>query len=123
VHEALRGITHQCLFGLKAKKVTVSTVGASAQKIKALADDAPQVCLALSLHSAIQSSREVLIPSAVSSHIDDLGDALDYHTSKSGGRGAMLEYLLTTIATSIDSRQNKLELSPNSARTQPELSP
>jgi adenine C2-methylase RlmN of 23S rRNA A2503 and tRNA A37 len=94
VHEALRGITHQCLFGLKAKKVTVSTVGASAQKIRALADEAPQVCLALSLHSAIQSSREVLIPSAISSHIDDLGDALDYHACKSGGRGAMLEYLL-----------------------------
>ena len=93
VHESLRGITHQCLFGLKAKKVTLSTVGASAQKIKALADEAPQVCLALSLHSAIQRSREVLIPSAMSSHIDELGCALDYHAKKSG-RGSMLEYLL-----------------------------
>lgn len=93
VHESLRGITHQCLFGLKAKKVTVSTVGASAQKIRALADEAPQVCLALSLHSAIQHSREALIPSAVSSHIDELGSALDYHAAKSG-RGSMLEYLL-----------------------------
>ena len=93
VHEALRGITHQCLFGLKAKKVTVSTVGASSQKIRALADDAPQVCLALSLHSAIQRSREVLIPSAMSSHINELGCALDYHAKKSG-RGSMLEYLL-----------------------------
>lgn len=93
VHESLRGITHQCLFGLKAKQVTLSTVGASAQKIRALADEAPQVCLALSLHSAIQSSREKLIPSAISSPIDDIGDALDYHALKSG-RGSMLEYLL-----------------------------
>ena len=93
VHEALRGITHQCLFGLQAKKVTVSTVGASAQKIRALADEAPQVSLALSLHSAIQSSREVLIPSAVSSPIHVLGDALDYHSNISR-RGTMLEYLL-----------------------------
>ncbi|KAL3800801.1 hypothetical protein HJC23_001638 [Cyclotella cryptica] len=93
VHESIRGITHQCLFGLKAKKVTVSTVGSSAQKIKALADEAPQVCLALSLHSAIQSSREKLIPSAVSISLEELGDALDYHAKKSG-RGSMLEYLL-----------------------------
>lgn len=93
VHESIRGITHQCLFGLKAKKVTVSTVGSSAQKIKALADEAPQVCLALSLHSAIQSSREKLIPSALSISLDELGDALDYHAKKSG-RGSMVEYLL-----------------------------
>lgn len=93
VHEALRGITHQCIFGLQAKKVTVSTVGASSQKIRALADEAPQVSLALSLHSAIQTSREKLIPSAISSRIDVLGDALDYHSNISG-RGSMLEYLL-----------------------------
>eukprot|EP00557_Chaetoceros_sp_GSL56_P004741 CAMPEP_0176487276 /NCGR_PEP_ID=MMETSP0200_2-20121128/6035_1 /TAXON_ID=947934 /ORGANISM="Chaetoceros sp., Strain GSL56" /LENGTH=344 /DNA_ID=CAMNT_0017884073 /DNA_START=310 /DNA_END=1344 /DNA_ORIENTATION=+ len=93
VHEALRGLTHQCLFGLKAKQVTVSTVGANANKIKQLADEAPQVSLALSLHSSVQSTREKLIPSAKMNPIDVLGGALDYHSCKSG-RGAMLEYLL-----------------------------
>jgi adenine C2-methylase RlmN of 23S rRNA A2503 and tRNA A37 len=93
VHEALRGLTHQCLFGLKAKHVTVSTVGANVNKIMQLADDAPQVSLALSLHSSVQSTREKLIPSAKISPIDVLGKALDYHSCKSG-RGAMLEYLL-----------------------------
>lgn len=93
VHEALRGLTHQCLFGLKAKQVTVSTVGANANKIKQLADEAPQVSLALSLHSSVQSTREKLIPSAKMSPIDVLGGALDYHSCKSG-RGAMLQYLL-----------------------------
>lgn len=95
------------MFGLKAKKVTVSTVGASAQKIRALANEAPQVCLALSLHSAIQSSREVLIPSAISSHIDDLGDALDYHALKSG-RGSMLEYLLIDSVNDSDKEAEAL---------------
>jgi 23S rRNA (adenine2503-C2)-methyltransferase len=94
VHEALRGLTHQCLFGLKAKHVTISTVGASAKRIRQLADDAPQVSLALSLHSAVQKSREKLIPSATANPIGSLGEALDYHSGKSGGRGAMLEYLL-----------------------------
>ena len=90
VHEALRGLTHQCLFGLKAKHVTVSTVGASALRIRQLADDAPQISLALSLHSAIQESREKLIPSAAANPIDSLGEALDYHSDKTSGRGAML---------------------------------
>ena len=94
VHEALRGLTHQCLFGLKAKHVTVSTVGASAQRIRQLADDAPQISLALSLHSAIQESRERLIPSARANPIGSIGEALDYHSGKNSGRGAMLEYLL-----------------------------
>jgi adenine C2-methylase RlmN of 23S rRNA A2503 and tRNA A37 len=93
VHEALRGLTHQCLFGLKAKHVTVSTVGAAPSKIRAMADVAPQISLALSLHSAVQKSREKLIPSATANHLEKLGEALDYHSQKSG-RGAMLEYLL-----------------------------
>lgn len=94
VHEALRGLTHQRLFGLKAKRVTVSTVGASAQKIRKLADEAPQVSLALSLHSAKQESRLKLIPAASANPIDSLGKALDYHSIKNGCQGAMIEYLL-----------------------------
>ncbi len=93
VHESLRGLTHQCLFGIKAKQITVSTVGASALRIRQLAEDAPQVCLALSLHSARQDSRLKLIPSAMGNDIQNLGAALDYHSIMTG-RGAMLEYLL-----------------------------
>ena len=93
VHESLRGLTHQCLFGLKQKKITVSTVGASSLRIRQLADDAPHVCLAISLHSALQESRIKLIPSANGNSIEELGRALDYHAMKSG-RGAMIEYLL-----------------------------
>ncbi|OEU07547.1 hypothetical protein FRACYDRAFT_197453 [Fragilariopsis cylindrus CCMP1102] len=93
VHESLRGLTHQYLFQLNAKHITVSTVGASARKIRLLADEAPQVNLALSLHSAIQESRELLIPSANANPMKSLGESLDYHSTKSG-RGAMIEYLL-----------------------------
>ena len=35
---ALRGLTHQALFDLAAKHLTVSTVGASAAQIRSLAD-------------------------------------------------------------------------------------
>ena len=45
---ALRGLTHQALFDLAAKHLTVSTVGASAAQIRRLADAAPRVKIALS---------------------------------------------------------------------------
>ena len=61
VHESLRGLTHQCLFAMNAKQVTISTVGASPEKIYLLADEAPQVSLAFSLHSAIPQTRQKLI--------------------------------------------------------------
>ncbi|KAL9180474.1 hypothetical protein ACHAXT_010927 [Thalassiosira profunda] len=96
VHEACRGLTHQCLFGLKAKQITISTVGASPRMIKRLADDVPGVSLALSLHGGTQKLREELIPSGrgvKGSHLDELADALDYHAKRTG-RGVMIEYLL-----------------------------
>ena len=39
VHEACRGLTHQCLFALAAKQVTISTVGASPYHIKKMANE------------------------------------------------------------------------------------
>jgi adenine C2-methylase RlmN of 23S rRNA A2503 and tRNA A37 len=93
VYEACRGLTHQCLFGLKGKHVTISTVGASPKLIRQLADEAPQVSLALSLHGPTQSLRERLIPSARRSSLEELGSALDYHSIQTG-KGAMIEYLM-----------------------------
>jgi 23S rRNA (adenine2503-C2)-methyltransferase len=91
VHEACRGLTHQCLFGFKAKQVTISTVGASPHTIRKLAEQAPQISLAISLHGATQSLRETLMPQTAP--LADLKAALDYHASVTG-RGAMVEYLL-----------------------------
>ena len=53
---ALRGLTHQALFDLAAKHLTVSTVGASAAQIRRLADAAPRVKIALS-HLGCTSAR------------------------------------------------------------------
>lgn len=88
---SLRGLTHQALFDLSAKHLTVSTVGASPDRIKQLADTAPKVRLALSLHSASLPLRLQLIPSATA--MPDLTDALDYH-SRVTRCGLMIEYLL-----------------------------
>ena len=88
---SLRGLTHQSLFDLAAKHLTVSTVGASPDRIRQLADTAPKVRLALSLHSATQDLREQLIPSATG--MTELCDALDYH-ARATRCGLMVEYLL-----------------------------
>ena len=113
VLEACRGLTHQCLFGLKARQVTISTVGATPSRIRWLAEDAPSISLALSLHGATKELREELIPSAkrvkktvdaddeheeskMKKNVDsllELGKALDYHAGCTG-KGAMIEYLL-----------------------------
>lgn len=91
VHEACRGLTHQCLFGLAAKQVTISTVGASPRHVRLLADECPQISLALSLHGATQELRQGLMPQTAS--LNELTSALDYHANKTGQR-VMLEYLL-----------------------------
>jgi adenine C2-methylase RlmN of 23S rRNA A2503 and tRNA A37 len=90
---SLRGLTHQSLFDLGSKRITVSTVGASASRIRRLADEAPRVRLALSLHAATQGLREELIPSARAVPLSALGEALDYH-ARVTGVGACIEYLL-----------------------------
>ena len=98
---SLGGLTHQALFDMSAKHLTVSTVGASPERIKRLADEAPKVRLALSLHSATLPLRQQLIPSATS--MPELCDALDYH-ARATKCGLMIEYLL--IAGVNDSRED-----------------
>lgn len=95
VHEACRGLTHQCLFGFGARHVTISTVGASPDHIRLMADEAPQISLAVSLHSATQQLREALMPAnmAKRASLTELESALDYHAVTTG-LGVMIEYLL-----------------------------
>jgi len=91
VHEACRGLTHQCLFGLAAKQVTISTVGGSPHHIRKLANECPQISLALSLHGATQELRQKLMPQTAPLH--ELEAALDYHVEQTGER-IMIQYLL-----------------------------
>ncbi|GMI28591.1 hypothetical protein TeGR_g7584 [Tetraparma gracilis] len=93
VLESLRGLTHQSLFGFAPRRVTLSTVGASPARIRELADAAPGINLALSLHAANETTRERIMPAARAADFGELEAALDYWAGRSG-RGAMLEYLV-----------------------------
>ncbi len=78
------------------------TAGRSPERIRWLADEAPKVRLALSLHSATQPLRQQLIPSATS--MPELTSALDYH-SQTTRCGLMVEYLLIEGQHGAPSRQ------------------
>lgn len=92
---SLRYLTHQYLFKLGANHITVSTVGDSPEHIRRLADEAPRVRLAVSLHSARQETRHQLMPATIGpdASLDHLASAMDYHRACSGVV-AMIEYLL-----------------------------
>ena len=91
---ALRAMTHQAVFDMRQRSVTVSTVGVPSS-IRKLADDAPNVGLALSLHAPTQELRAQLLPSAsgTAHTLGRLSESLKYHRRRSG-RGAMIEYIV-----------------------------
>ncbi|MCH9659927.1 MAG: 23S rRNA (adenine(2503)-C(2))-methyltransferase RlmN [Bacteroidetes bacterium] len=67
--------------GMSPKRITVSTSGVP-KMIKKLADDGVRFNLAVSLHSAIQETREQIMPFAKSFTLEDLKEALVYWYDK-----------------------------------------
>ncbi len=77
---------------LSRKKVTVSTSGNS-PKIKKLADTGLNVCLAISLHAALQEKRVQIMPIAETFGIEKLMTAVRYYAEKSRTQ-VMFEYII-----------------------------
>lgn len=71
--------------GMSPKRITVSTSGVP-KMIKKLADDEVKFNLAVSLHSAIQETREVIMPFAKRFTLDDLRESLEYWYAKTKRR-------------------------------------
>ncbi|MDC8003180.1 23S rRNA (adenine(2503)-C(2))-methyltransferase RlmN [Aureisphaera galaxeae] len=67
--------------GMSPKRITLSTSGVP-KMIKKLADDEVRFNLAVSLHSAIQETREKIMPFAKSFTLDDLKESLEYWYAK-----------------------------------------
>ncbi|KRO66260.1 MAG: 23S rRNA (adenine(2503)-C2)-methyltransferase [Cryomorphaceae bacterium BACL21 MAG-121220-bin10] len=82
---AIEKITSPEGLGMSPKRITVSTSGVP-KMIKKLADDAVKFHLAVSLHSAIQETRESIMPFAKSFILDDLAEALVYWYEKTNRR-------------------------------------
>jgi 23S rRNA (adenine2503-C2)-methyltransferase len=81
VTAAIEKITNQKGLGMASKRITVSTVGV-AKMIKKMADDEVKFNLAVSLHSALNTTRSSIMPINETNSLEDLADALRYWYSK-----------------------------------------
>jgi 23S rRNA (adenine2503-C2)-methyltransferase len=87
--------------GIGARHLTVSTCGL-VDSIRRFAEEPEQFTLAVSLHSAIQETRDRLMPALINQPLSLLGAELAYYASTTGRRPS-LEYAL--IAGVNDSAQ------------------
>lgn len=89
---ALKILNHPDGLNIGARHITVSTCGII-KGIEAFGHEPEQYTLALSLHSAIQSTRDELMPRCAKAPLPQLKDTLiDYY--EHAGRRLSLEYLL-----------------------------
>ncbi len=85
VQAAIDKITSDEGLGMSPKRITVSTSGIP-KMIRKLADDQVKFKLAVSLHSAIEETRNRIMPFSKSFPLTDLRDALQYWYSKTKSR-------------------------------------
>lgn len=83
VVEAIKKITKPEGLGMSPRRITVSTSGIP-KMIKMLADEDLKVKLALSLHSAIESKRNEIMPFSTKFPLTEIIDALQYWHQKTG---------------------------------------
>ncbi len=92
VKKALEIISDDRGICIGQRKITVSTVGIPGG-ISKLVATGKQYGLAVSLHSAVQSTRELIIPAAGAMDIEELKREMLHYTSTTGRR-VTLEYCL-----------------------------
>ena len=92
VIESIDQITSDFGIGISYKKITVSTSGIS-KMIKKMADDDVKFNLAISLHSALEKTRNKVMPFSKSFPIKELVDSLEYWYKKIK-RKITFEYLI-----------------------------
>ncbi|WP_396158604.1 23S rRNA (adenine(2503)-C(2))-methyltransferase RlmN [Flavobacterium sp.] len=81
VMKAIDMITSNEGLGMSPKRITVSTSGVS-KMIKKMADDAVKFNLAVSLHSAIEATRNEIMPFTKSFPLIELRESLEYWYAK-----------------------------------------
>jgi 23S rRNA (adenine2503-C2)-methyltransferase len=89
---ALKIINNKNCLNIGSRKISISTAGVAPRLID-FANLDTEINLALSLHSADQKIRELLMPIAMRYSLIELKKALDYYTHKTN-RQVMLEYIL-----------------------------
>jgi 23S rRNA (adenine2503-C2)-methyltransferase len=92
VLKSVEKITSPDGLGMSPKRITVSTAGV-AKMITKLGDDNVKFNLALSLHAANDEKRNKIMPINETNSLDNLADALNHFTAKTGIRPTF-EYIV-----------------------------
>ncbi len=108
VLKSINFITTDQGLGMSPKRITVSTAGIS-KMIKALADDQVRFNLAISLHSALDSTRDMLMPLNKKINLAELRKAITYFYDKTNTRVTYEYILFKNINDGIEDAQKLIQ--------------
>lgn len=111
--ESIKLITTKNGLGMSPKRITVSTAGIS-KMIKQLGDDNVKFNLAISLHSASDDKRDVLMPINEKINLSELQDSIKYFYKKTGTRVTYEYILFKNINDSIDDAHKLIQFAQTS---------
>ncbi|NTW51372.1 MAG: 23S rRNA (adenine(2503)-C(2))-methyltransferase RlmN [Chlorobiaceae bacterium] len=102
VFEAIGTMTEKNYgFSISEKRISISTVGL-VPGIQRLTDSGLRIKLALSLHSADQQKRELLMPVAKNYSLDELSSAISAYNRKTGQPVTLVYMMLKGINDSVE---------------------
>ncbi|MCR5724741.1 MAG: 23S rRNA (adenine(2503)-C(2))-methyltransferase RlmN [Treponema sp.] len=107
VRKAIAVLTNKDGRGLSARRITLSTSGVI-RGIYDLAENGPNIRLAVSLTTADPALREELMPITRTNPLSDLRKAIDFYAQKSGKRVTLEAALLSGVNTGEESARNMI---------------
>ena len=105
IRKAIAVLTHKDGRNLSGRRITLSTCGLI-KGIYDLADNGPDIRLAVSLTTADEALREELMPVTKGNPLSELKKAIDYFAKKSGKRVTLEAALLSGVNTTDESARN-----------------
>ena len=110
VLDSISLITTEKGLGMSPKRITVSTAGI-AKMIKKLGDDGVRFNLAISLHSANDSKRDIIMPINKKINLEELRESVRYFYDKTGSRVTYEYILFKNLNDSIEDAQKLVQFS------------
>lgn len=108
IRKAIAILTHKDGRNLSGRRITLSTCGII-KGIYDLADNGPDIRLAVSLTTADEALRKELMPVSIGNPLPELKKAIDYFAKKSGKRVTLEAALLSGVNTKEESAHNLIE--------------
>ena len=110
---SVKFITTEQGLGMSPKRITVSTAGI-AKMIMKLADDDVRFNLAISLHTASNSKRDILMPLNQKIKLEELRESVQYFYDKTGSRITYEYILFKDLNDSLEDAQKLVQFAKTS---------